>query len=117
MSQGSIDANSDGSAELGGGTGTNSNQSRLKSVRPSSKISISSMGLSQKQSYNSKRTKSPERIAREQYHQAKEYEKKMLSRVNYLAKEENKFMKKIEKTRDDAMRLQSIKQSKISHLH
>ena len=41
----------------------------------------------------------------------------MLSRVNYLAKEENKFMKKIEKTRDDAMRLQSIKQSKISHLH
>ena len=40
----------------------------------------------------------------------------MLSRVNYLAKEENKFMKKIEKTRDEAMRLQQIKNSKISHL-
>ena len=78
---------------------------------------MSSVGLSQKQSYNAKRTVSPERIARVQYNQAKEYEKKMLSRVNYLAKEENKFMKKIEKTRDDAMRLQSIKQSKISHLH
>ena len=40
----------------------------------------------------------------------------MVSRVNYLANEENKFMKKIEKTRDDAMRLQSIKHSKINHL-
>jgi len=40
----------------------------------------------------------------------------MLSRVNYLAKEEQKFMKKIEKTRDEAVRMQSIKQSKISDL-
>ena len=101
---------------MGGGLGTASHHSRLKSMRPSSKISMSSVGLSQKQSYNAKRTASPERIARVQFNQAKEYEKKMLSRVNYLAKEENKFMKKIEKTRDDAMRLQSIKQSKISHL-
>ena len=56
---------------------------------------------------------SPERIAKRQYSQAKEYEKKMLSRVNYLANEEKKFMRKIEKTRDDAMRMQSIKQGKI----
>ena len=40
----------------------------------------------------------------------------MQTRVHYLAKEEEKFMRKIEKTRDDAIRLQSIKQSKISNL-
>ena len=40
----------------------------------------------------------------------------MLSRVNYLAKEENKFIKKIEKTRDDALRLQVIKRGKIGEL-
>ncbi len=40
----------------------------------------------------------------------------MLSRVNYLAKEEQKFMKKIEKTRDDAVKMQQVKQSKISDL-
>lgn len=45
---------------------------------------------------------SPERIAKVQFTQAKQYEQKMLQRVNYLAKEEKKFMKKIEKTRDDA---------------
>lgn len=67
---------------------------------------MSSVGLSQKQSFNARRTDSPERVARQQYNQAKEYEKKMMSRVNYLAKEEDKFMKKIEKTRDDAIRLQ-----------
>ena len=37
---------------------------------------------------------------------SKEYEKKMMSRVNYLANEEKKFMKKIEKTRDEAVRMQ-----------
>eukprot|EP00353_Schmidingerella_taraikaensis_P017464 CAMPEP_0185605018 /NCGR_PEP_ID=MMETSP0436-20130131/3731_1 /TAXON_ID=626734 ORGANISM="Favella taraikaensis, Strain Fe Narragansett Bay" /NCGR_SAMPLE_ID=MMETSP0436 /ASSEMBLY_ACC=CAM_ASM_000390 /LENGTH=47 /DNA_ID= /DNA_START= /DNA_END= /DNA_ORIENTATION= len=40
----------------------------------------------------------------------------MKSRVSYLAKEEEKFMRKIEKTRDDALRLQSIKQKKIADL-
>jgi len=59
---------------------------------------------------------SPERIARQQYKQAKDYEQKMKSRVSYLAKEEEKFMRKIEKTRDDALRLQSIKQKKIADL-
>ena len=106
MSLGSIDAGSDGSGDMGVGLGTNSQHSRFKSLRPSSKISMSSVGLSQKQSFNARRTDSPERVARHQYNQAKEYEKKMMSRVNYLAKEEDKFMKKIEKTRDDAMRLQ-----------
>ena len=40
----------------------------------------------------------------------------MQTRVQYLAKEEEKFMRKIEKTRDDAMRLQGIKQGKINDL-
>ena len=40
----------------------------------------------------------------------------MKTRVQYLAKEEEKFMRKIEKTRDDAMRLQGIKQGKINDL-
>ena len=40
----------------------------------------------------------------------------MQARVGYLAKEEEKFMRKIEKTRDDAVRLQGIKQKKISDL-
>jgi len=40
----------------------------------------------------------------------------MLSRVQYLAKEEKKFIKKIEKTRDDALRINDIKQKKISDL-
>lgn len=108
MSQNSIDAGSDGSGDMGAGLGTSSNHSRFKSLRPSSKISMSSVGLSQKQqsNYNARRTESPERVARKQYNQAKEYEKKMMSRVNYLAKEEDKFMRKIEKTRDDAIRLQ-----------
>ena len=109
MSQGSIDAGSDGSGDMGAGLGTSSNHSRFKSLRPSSKISMSSVGLSAKQqssNYNARRTESPERVARKQYNQAKEYEKKMMSRVNYLAKEGDKFMKKIEKTRDDAIRLQ-----------
>ena len=41
----------------------------------------------------------------------------MKNRVQYLVKEEDKFMQKIEKTRDDAIRLQSIKSSKIYDLH
>lgn len=53
-----------------------------------------------------KRPESPERLAKKQFSQAKEYEKKMVSRVNYLAKEEQKFITKIQKTRDDAVRMQ-----------
>lgn len=41
----------------------------------------------------------------------------MKNRVQYLVKEEDKFMQKIEKTRDDAIRLQGIKSSKIYDLH
>ena len=52
----------------------------------------------------------------EQYNKAKEYEKKMEARVQYLAKEEEKFVKKIEKTRDNALRLQEIKKNKIQKL-
>lgn len=40
----------------------------------------------------------------------------MLTRVQYLAKEEEKFIKKIERTRDNALRLQEIKKKKISKL-
>ena len=40
----------------------------------------------------------------------------MKSRVNYLKKEESKFMKKIEKTREEAQRMHQIKQQKIANL-
>ena len=40
----------------------------------------------------------------------------MLSRVQYLAKEEKKFIKKIEKTRFDALKINDIKQKKIFDL-
>ena len=41
----------------------------------------------------------------------------MVSRVQYLQKEEQKFIKKIEKTRGEAVRLNQIKQKKINDLH
>ena len=40
----------------------------------------------------------------------------MINRVNYLAKEEQKFLKKIEKTKIDAERRASIKEEKIKFL-
>lgn len=40
----------------------------------------------------------------------------MLSRVNYLAKEEQKFLKKILHSRDLAEKKQKNKNDKISHL-
>ena len=40
----------------------------------------------------------------------------MISRVNYLAKEEQKFLKKIQKTRLNAQRQAQIKDSKINQL-
>lgn len=40
----------------------------------------------------------------------------MQTRVDYLAKEEEKFKRKIEITRDDAIRLKNIKSSKITDL-
>ena len=89
--------------------------SRAKSIRPQSKTSKKSVSTNQFHAAR-KSLHSPERIARQQYKQAKEYEQKMQTRVQYLAKEEEKFMRKIEKTRDDAMRLQGIKQSKINDL-
>ena len=40
----------------------------------------------------------------------------MVSRVNYLAKEEQKFLKKIQKTRSNAQRQAQIKDDKIAQL-
>ena len=48
--------------------------------------------------------------------QANEYKQKMVSRVNYLAKEEQKFLKKIQKTRTSAQRQAQIKEDKIAQL-
>lgn len=56
------------------------------------------------------------RIKKKQYNKAREFEQKMISRVRFLAKEENKFIRKIEQTRDEAMRMQQIKSSKIDDL-
>ena len=72
--------------------------------------------LSYKSRARSIRPASPSRIAKQQLKQAQDYETKIQQRVSYLAKEEQKFMKKIEKTRDDAVRLQKIKTDKISNL-
>jgi len=84
-------------------------------MRPSSKSSITS--LAQRSLVGKRQSlQSPDSIARQQYKQAKDYEQKMLSRVQYLAKEEEKFIKKIERTREDAVRIQNIKSSKINHL-
>lgn len=40
----------------------------------------------------------------------------MISRVNYLAKEEQKFLKKIQKTRSNAERQAHVKEEKIAQL-
>ena len=40
----------------------------------------------------------------------------MKNRVNYLAKEEQKFLKKIVKQRDEAEKRQQLKTERISHL-
>lgn len=108
----SLEVQSDNSGDIA--VGTQSSHSRHMSVRPESKHSKNTGAKSltaQRRSLHS-----PERIARQQYRQALDYEHKMLSRVNYLAKEEEKFMKKIEKTRDEATKIQSIKQGKIEAL-
>ena len=48
------------------------------------------------------RVASPVRKAQHAVQQAKQYEEKMHNRVNYLAKEEQKFLKKIIHARSDA---------------
>ena len=51
-----------------------------------------------------KRLASPGRAAQKAMRQAKEYEEKMINRVNYLQKEEQRFLKKIVETREEAER-------------
>ena len=48
--------------------------------------------------------------------QAKEYEEKMINRVNYLQKEEQRFLKKIVETREEAERQNKKKSDKITEL-
>ena len=48
--------------------------------------------------------------------QASDYKQTMINRVNYLAKEEQKFLKKIQKTRLEADKRALIKDQKIKFL-
>ena len=48
--------------------------------------------------------------------QAADYKQTMINRVNYLAKEEQKFLKKIQKTRLEADKRALIKDEKIKFL-
>ena len=49
--------------------------------------------------------------------QAADYKQTMINRVNYLAKEEQKFLKKIQKTRLEADKRALIKDEKIITLY
>ena len=59
---------------------------------------------------------SPERKAAKELMQASDYKQTMINRVNYLAKEEQKFLKKIQKTRLEADKRARIKDEKIKFL-
>lgn len=47
---------------------------------------------------------------------AKEYEQRMVSRVQFLVKEERKVLKKIDATKDLAQKSSAIKEGKIDQL-
>ena len=58
----------------------------------------------------------PEKRAKEALSKAKEYENKIQNRVKFLAKEEHKYMKKINETRSKAEKIQTVKSDKINYL-
>ena len=58
----------------------------------------------------------PEKRAKEALTQAQEYEKKIKNRVQFLAKEEQKYMRKISQSRQAAEKIHTIKTDKISFL-
>jgi predicted small metal-binding protein len=45
-----------------------------------------------------------------------EYEEKMIARVNFLSKEEQRFLRKILKVRENAEKMDQIKSEKINSL-
>ena len=96
-----------------GGVGSVGGNAQV-ATRPISNYSIASKSSTRSKGLN--QFTSPDRRAANALQQASEYKEKMISRVNYLAKEEQKFLKKIQKTRSNAERQAHVKEEKIAQL-
>ena len=95
---------------------------RKQSIIPSDAVSALSGNRSSNMSriFSSKQSlrpayRSPEGKLKDAMKKADDYETKMKSRVKYLAQEEQKILKKIERTRSEAQRMEKLREDRLKY--